>query len=205
MTRISGDRVVWADDRNGSWDVFTYNLTTSTEELLIGGAFDQMSVDIDGGRVVYTDNTSGFESVWLYTINMPPPPVADKPFGCDPAKTDLADAPVTLQRTNKLSPVTATRTFTPVPNKQYYVCVENGTAAGAGRTDQLILVVDNDVMLTPRDFKPSNDPPRSVATSILDGKGHGKKPLPGSKHTWSVSLFGNVVPATVTLSLRIAK
>jgi beta propeller repeat protein len=205
MPRISGDRVVWADDRNGNWDVYTYSLTTSVEELLVGGAFDQMSVDIDANHVVYTDNTSGFESVWLYSITGSTTTANDKPVGCDPNKTDLADAAVTLQRTNKSQTVSASRTFSPVTGKQYYICVENGTPTGAAKTAQLMLVVDNDVALSPSDFKPNNDPPHYVATTILDGKGHGKTALPGTKHTWSASLYGNLVPATVTISLRVAK
>jgi beta propeller repeat protein len=71
--RLSGIRLVWSDDRNGNLDVFTYDLTTSTEELLVGGPGDQLLADIDGSRVVYTSNETGFQSIYLFTISAPGP------------------------------------------------------------------------------------------------------------------------------------
>jgi beta propeller repeat protein len=208
LPRIGGNRVVWADDRNGNLDVYSYNFTTHTEDLIVGGPNDQMSVDISGNRVVYTDNSTGFESVWLYTIDAPPPPptTTDKPIGCDPALTDPADTTVTLVRLNNKTQASANRSFTPQPNRHYYICVENGPLAGTQRTDQLMLVVDSTVVLTPADFKPNDNPPHWVSTAILDGNGHGKKPqAPGSTHSWSAALFGNQLPSSVAITLRVGK
>jgi beta propeller repeat protein len=72
MPRLSGTRVVWSDDRSGNFDVRTYDLTTDTEELLIGGPGDQLLADIDGSRVVYVSNETGFQSIYLFTISSSP-------------------------------------------------------------------------------------------------------------------------------------
>jgi beta propeller repeat protein len=66
--RISGNFVVWSDDRNGNLDVYIYDLTTNTEQLLVGGSGDQVLGGIDGPRVVYSSNETGFQSIYLFTI-----------------------------------------------------------------------------------------------------------------------------------------
>jgi beta propeller repeat protein len=199
--RLSGTRVVWSDTRNGDMDIYTYDLAAGVEDKLAGGTGDQMLADIDGNHIVFTSNANGFEQVYLFTISTPPPPV-NVPIGCDPTKTDAVDAPVSMTRLTKLV-INATRSFTPQPNKQYYVCVENGTATGTNRTDTFMLTVDNDVVLNPADFKPQNDPPHYVAAAILGDASHGP-PTPG-KHSWSAALFGNKIPSQVTVTLRASK
>jgi len=202
--RISGNRIVWSDSRSGNLDIYTWDLTTDTEDLLAGGAGDQMLADVDGNRVVYTSNATGFEQLYLFTTTAPPPPPGNVPPGCDPTKTDVADGPVTLSRPDKKA-VNASHSFMPLPGKQYSVCVENGDAGGANRTAHLLFVVDNDVVLTPADFKPNNDPPHWVSSPILDGLGHGQVPQAGQKHTWSAALFGSRWPSKVTLTIRVGK
>jgi TolB protein len=197
--RISGTRVVWADDRKKSWDVYTYDLATGREEIIADGPFDQMLADIDGSRVVYTSNESGFEQVYLFTISGAPPAPA-MPFGCDPTQTDAFDAPVTMLRKIKRTEF-ASRSFTPIAGRALYACVENGKADGSERTDQLLLSVGSTLVLTPSDFKPSDNPPRFIAGLVTDGL-----TLPaGQKQTWTASLFGSRLPSTVTITLRIAK
>jgi beta propeller repeat protein len=202
--RISGTRVVWSDDRGGDFDVYTYDLAAGVEDKLAGGAGDQMLADMDGNRVVFTSNATGFEQVYLFTLSAPPPPPPppNLPFGCDPSKTDLVDSAVTLTRTSQ-NVVSATRMFATKAGKSYFVCVDNGLPSGAERTAQLLFSVDNKVILTPADFKPNSNPPQWVSQPILTGMGHG--PLPGNLHAWSSALFGVNVPATVTVSIRVQK
>jgi beta propeller repeat protein len=57
--RISGTRVVWADDRTFDWDIHAYDLATGRESVLVDGPGDQRMAAIDGDRVVYVDNGPG--------------------------------------------------------------------------------------------------------------------------------------------------
>lgn len=66
--RISGNRVVFADDRSGDFDVRVVDLQTLSDDLLAGGPGNQLSPDIEGDNVVYTSDASGFEQVYLFTI-----------------------------------------------------------------------------------------------------------------------------------------
>jgi beta propeller repeat protein len=52
---ISGEIVVWADNRNGNMDIFGYNLSTGEEFPICLEAGDQTSPRIDGNRVVWLD------------------------------------------------------------------------------------------------------------------------------------------------------
>lgn len=73
--RISGNRVVWADDRNGNLDLYMYDLSTHLgEQPLVTGPGDQFLADIDGDRVVYTDNSAGFEQVFEFVFAHGPSP-----------------------------------------------------------------------------------------------------------------------------------
>jgi beta propeller repeat protein len=202
--RISGTRVVWADDRSGNLDIYSYDVATGTEDVVVDGAGDQMLSDIDGNRVVYTSNASGFEEVYLFTIATPPPPPDDQPEGCDPKKTDAADAPVVVAKPTKKS-VLVSHSFNATPGRNYYVCIENGLPDGTQKTSQLLFNVDGTLVFNPSDFKPNANPPHWVASPILDGKGHGGKPVAGTKHLWAAALFGNEPTSTVTVTLRVHK
>ncbi len=211
--RISGTRVVWADDRAGNLDIYTYDLATNSEDVVVDGAGDQMLSAISGNRVVYTSNASGFEQVYAFTINTPPPPPppSDKPFGCDPAKTDLVDASVVMTRTGKM-PVFASRAFSTVAGHSYWVCVENGLPSGAQRTSTFDFGVDGHLVLNPSDFKPSHNPPHWVSARIFDDdddRGHRERDEHGHhwqspKQIWAAALFGSITSATVTVSIRTA-
>ena len=71
--RVSGNWVVWADDRNGPLDLYGYNLGTGKEVSLVTGDGYQFLADIDGNRIVYTDNSAGFEQIFLLTLDTTPP------------------------------------------------------------------------------------------------------------------------------------
>lgn len=77
--RISGARVVWADNRSGDFDLWSYDLASGVEEVLVDGIGEQVLADIDGDRVVYSSNERGFEEIYLFEISPPAnaPPIAD--------------------------------------------------------------------------------------------------------------------------------
>jgi TolB protein len=216
--RVSGNRVVWADKRSGDYDIYSYDLTTKAETKIIGTTgVDETLGDIDGDRLVYQTSTGG---VFLYLFAAPPPPPSGLPFGCDPDKTDLVDGPTTSTQPSS-RPVYAGRTFSTVAGKTYYVCIDDGNAAGAHRTSSVLVTVDNGIVLTPADFKPENNPPRHVAAKLAVGyleHDHGRDDRGGhctqhdrdhiqphdTKHAWSSALFG-LAGSTIAVSIRVAK
>ena len=200
--RVSGNRIVWNDQRSGDYDIYGYDLTTKAESKILGQAgVDETLGDIDGDRVVYQTSTGG---VFVFTFGGVVP--SDLPTGCDPAKTDLVDSAVTLTQPTR-RPVYASRNFQTLAGKTYYVCVDDGAADGSHRTGQVIVTVDHGVVLTPADFKPEKNPPRHVAAKLdfddTHGRGHDDRPPPTGKHEWDAALFG--AGGTITVSIRVAK
>lgn len=55
---ISGNRVVWQDDRNGNWDIYMATLTSAgwKESVVCTATGDQTAPSISGTKVVYADN-----------------------------------------------------------------------------------------------------------------------------------------------------
>jgi beta propeller repeat protein len=205
--RVSDTRVVWTDNRSGSDDVYSLDLTTNVEALLAGGPGSETVGDISGNRVVYssTDAAGGNGVVYLFTYTVTTPP-SDLPFGCDPAKTDLVDGPTTLTETSR-RPVYASHRFSAQTGKTYYICVDNGKPDGSMRSAHVLAAVDNAMVLSPADFKPEKDPPRHVAEKLWIGKDrHGRDHGPPhlDPHQWDAALFasGN---ATISVSIRVAK
>jgi beta propeller repeat protein len=215
--RVSGNRVVWGDQRSGDYDIYSYDLTAKTETLIIGTAgVDETLGDIDGDRVVYQTSTGG---VFVFTFSTPPPPPPPPPttlpLGCDPTKTDLVAGPTTSTQPSK-RPVYAGGGFTTVPGKTYYLCVMDGNAQGANRTAQILVTVDNGLVLTPADFMPQKNPPAAVAAKLAltnflrerdDDRGrcgHGDPTPATTKHEWASALFG-AAGSTIAVSIRVAK
>jgi beta propeller repeat protein len=64
--RIWGDRIVWMDSRNGSWDIYWYDLKTSTEHRLTSGTSTEAWPEIYGDRVVWQDWRNGNWDVYMY-------------------------------------------------------------------------------------------------------------------------------------------
>lgn len=200
MPRISGSRVVWTDNRNGDDDVYSYDLTTGSEALLAGGPGSQSTGDISGDRVVYSGpDAAGNDAVWLFTYaGAPPDPL---PEGCDPAKTDLVDGPVSLSEPAR-RPVGTVQHFAATAGRRYFVCVENGLPDGTERSSHVIVTVDGEVVLTPSDFKPNANPPAHVAQALdLDHEAQNHK---NGQHEWAASLFAQP-DTTVRVSIRVAK
>jgi beta propeller repeat protein len=64
--RMWGSRIVWMDDRNGSWDIYWFDLTTSTEHRLTSGAGSEAWPEINGDHVVWQDSRNGAWDVYMY-------------------------------------------------------------------------------------------------------------------------------------------
>lgn len=60
---ISGDSIVYQDNRNGNFDIFLYNVKTKTESLICSESHDQTNPDIDGNNVVWQDYRLGHEQI----------------------------------------------------------------------------------------------------------------------------------------------
>ncbi|MFH1616581.1 MAG: hypothetical protein ABIG61_16040, partial [Planctomycetota bacterium] len=50
---ISGNIVVWHENRNGDWDIYGYDLLTQTEFAVATGLGDQMHPAISGNTVIW--------------------------------------------------------------------------------------------------------------------------------------------------------
>lgn len=60
---VSGDRVVWSDNRNGSLDVFVYDWSTGATTPVFVGPQDQTSPTISGTLVAWVDRATGQEGL----------------------------------------------------------------------------------------------------------------------------------------------
>jgi beta propeller repeat protein len=65
---LSGDNLVWSDTRNGSWDIFKYNLTTQTEVQLTGGLFNETQPGVAGNHAVWVQDYCS--ASWCQTNNV---------------------------------------------------------------------------------------------------------------------------------------
>ena len=67
---ISGDRIVWADGRNGNSDIYMYDITTGTETQITTNGSNQMNPATYGDKIVWADNRNGNSDLWNYDIYM---------------------------------------------------------------------------------------------------------------------------------------
>ena len=65
---ISGDIVMWTDDRNGNDDVYFLDLTTFVETQVTSNPADQELGDVSGGWIVYTDTQVAVDGIVAYDI-----------------------------------------------------------------------------------------------------------------------------------------
>jgi beta propeller repeat protein len=61
---ISGNLVVWADDRNGNWDIYSYDLDSSITTQLTFDPADQLYPRISGRRIVWEDGRGAVTQIW---------------------------------------------------------------------------------------------------------------------------------------------
>ncbi|ABN57143.1 MULTISPECIES: Ig-like domain-containing protein [Methanoculleus] len=65
---ISGDYIVWQDDRNGNWDIYLYQRSTGEETQLTTDTGDQWLPIVRGNYVAWYDDSSGDTKIVLYDI-----------------------------------------------------------------------------------------------------------------------------------------
>ncbi len=67
---VSGNRVVYEDDRDGDYSIFMWDLATNTETRLTSNdGFDQRYPAISGSRVVFQDNSKGDWNIRVIDLN----------------------------------------------------------------------------------------------------------------------------------------
>ena len=69
--RISGDIVVWADNRNGNTDIYGYNLSDGSEFPVCTNSSDQTNPDVDNASdtVVWQDDRNGNDDIYGYNLS----------------------------------------------------------------------------------------------------------------------------------------
>jgi beta propeller repeat protein len=69
--KMSGNHLVWADNRNGNSDIYMYNIATGVETPVCVNSAEQRAPEIFGDRIVWTDfrQNGVFCDVYMYTIS----------------------------------------------------------------------------------------------------------------------------------------
>lgn len=65
---IYGDRIVWADLRSGDWDIYMYNIETSTETQITTNTSYQGWPSIYGDRIVWEDDRNKNYDIYMYDL-----------------------------------------------------------------------------------------------------------------------------------------
>ena len=68
---ISGDRIVYQEERNGNFDIVLYNITTKIQSVICSDPHDQVSPVIDGDTVVWQDYRLGHTRYYGYDERQP--------------------------------------------------------------------------------------------------------------------------------------
>lgn len=66
---IYGNRIVWADNRNGNYDIYMYDLSTSKEIQITTNESSQLNPDIYEDRIVWTDYRNGNNDIYMYNLS----------------------------------------------------------------------------------------------------------------------------------------
>lgn len=66
--RISGTKVVWQDQRNGVWDIYTKDIGAATSFKIPGTSAGRERPAIDGNVIVWQDKRSGDWEIYAYNL-----------------------------------------------------------------------------------------------------------------------------------------
>lgn len=66
--KVSGNRVVWQDNRNDNWDIYLYDFVAKKEVPLIVASGDQCCPVIHGDKVIWTDYRNGAADIYAYDL-----------------------------------------------------------------------------------------------------------------------------------------
>ena len=66
---VGGDIVVWEDRRNGNYDIYGYDLSTSTEFAICTNSATQRQVSISGDIVVWKDSRNSSDDIYGYDLS----------------------------------------------------------------------------------------------------------------------------------------
>ncbi len=129
---VSGEFVAFNDSASGVPHIGLWKLSTGWHDQVSSGASGQYLNDIDGDRIVYSDNRAGTLDIWMYTFTVedddPEPPAL--PTSCD----DLGDAVPVFDATytrEKGKPFVFSDTFSATPGPGL-LCIDN-PADGASK------------------------------------------------------------------------
>lgn len=66
---IYGNRIVWQDFRNGNYDIYMYDLSTSRETRITANESNQTYPALYGDRIVWQDDLNGQYDIYMYNIS----------------------------------------------------------------------------------------------------------------------------------------
>ena len=66
---IYGDNMVWQDERNGNWDIYLYNLSTSAETRITTNESNQTKPAISEDKIVWQDYRNGNWDIYMYELS----------------------------------------------------------------------------------------------------------------------------------------
>jgi len=67
---ITGDKLVWQDDRNGNWDIYFKNPETGKSRQITSNPKDQKYCEISGNKIVFADWRDEGENGEIYLYNL---------------------------------------------------------------------------------------------------------------------------------------
>ncbi|KAF5090824.1 PKD domain-containing protein [Methanospirillum sp. J.3.6.1-F.2.7.3] len=70
--RISGDYVVWEDNRNGKWDIFMYNIKKDMTTAVTFDDYDDVEPSVSGSKIVWTRyDQDGTSDIYMVDLQIP--------------------------------------------------------------------------------------------------------------------------------------